>query len=238
MGARSWVCFVLSLGLSVRSSLVKNNVPPTVHTPPVLYLPENALLGRANPIVRINATDRDGNVVFFAMASGSAVGDGTNATRPSRLPANTTLFRLEPLTGDVWVPDDLLPSPFSPLDASRGPTVYKLGIRVMNYVITLWPPQAEVLLVLTIHIVPVNVPVIFLPPIDSTVVPWRGRSGLWLYTLPVPEEPNAPFIVNCTFLITSGNDDGTFTITQNGSSFQLFVSDSPSKCNTAMFFLS
>jgi hypothetical protein len=209
--------------------LVKNNVPPTVHTPPVLHLPENALLGQSNPIIRINATDRDGNVVFFAMSFGSAIGDGRNATRPSRLPSNTTLFRLDPLTGDVWVPDNLLPSPYSPLDASRGPTVYQLGIRVMNYVVSLWPPQAEVLFVLTIHIVPVNVPVIFLPPFDRAVAPWNAKPGLWLYTLPVPEEPNAPFLVNCSFVITSGNEDGTFSLTQNGSSFQLFVSARPSK---------
>jgi hypothetical protein len=49
-----------------------------------------------------------------------------------------------------------------------------------------------------------------------------------VYTLATPEEPNPPFIVNCTFELVSGNSDGTFVIVANASMFRLFVAPNAS----------
>ena len=52
---------------------------PVIHSPAYIQVFENHSLGIQNPIYQFNATDRDGQPLYYGLVSGYTIADGTRA---------------------------------------------------------------------------------------------------------------------------------------------------------------
>lgn len=148
---------------------------------------------------------------------------GSGGVAPYLLSPSTIVFKVDFYNGSVYIVDGL---PSSPIDSANSPSHYTLQMYAFNNVPSLLPPAAFNNFTLTVDIGVVNFPVVFNPPSGVGYAPYHASPGTVVFTVPSAalREPSPPFIVNCTFTIASGNDDGTFRLVTTSNSFTVVVS--------------